>query len=114
MQRYARTSASSFETTYQQPSPNLCVGTAILVSLAPMSVDRIENAIKRIETAMERIDAARELTAAARTKAGASTARVVELVNAHEKLREQVAESLRELDGLLVTLEDESPAGDGQ
>ena len=33
-------------------------------------------------------------------------ARVVELVNVHEKLREQVAESLRELDDLLAQLED--------
>jgi hypothetical protein len=56
---------------------------------------------------MERIDAARELSAAAGAKAGGSSARVVELVNAHEKLREQVAETIRELDGLLIKLDDE-------
>jgi hypothetical protein len=72
-----------------------------------MNADRIESAIKRIEAAMERIDAARELSAAAGAKAGGSSARVVELVNAHEKLREQVAETIRELDGLLIKLDDE-------
>jgi hypothetical protein len=33
---------------------------------------------------------------------------VVELVNAHEKLREQVAESLRELDAVLASLEEQA------
>ena len=36
----------------------------------------------------------------------ASAARVVELVNAHEKLREQVSETLRELDDLIGKLEE--------
>lgn len=63
--------------------------------------------MKRIETAIERINAARELSAEAGAKAAGSTARVVELVNAHEKLREQVSESLRELDELLNKLEAE-------
>ncbi len=80
---------------------------AILVFLRPMSVDRIESAIKRIEAAMERIDAVRDKAASDGAKAGSGSAKVVELVNAHEKLREQVAESLRELDDLLVKLEDE-------
>lgn len=72
-----------------------------------MTADRINNAIKRIESAMKRIDAAGEVTAATGAKAGGGSARVVELVNAHEKLREQVSESLRELDSLLIKLEDE-------
>lgn len=72
-----------------------------------MTADRINNAIKRIESAMKRIDAAGEVTAATGAKAGSGSARVVELVNAHEKLREQVSESLRELDSLLIKLEDE-------
>lgn len=72
-----------------------------------MTADRINNAINRIESAMKRIDAAGEVTAATGAKAGGGSARVVELVNAHEKLREQVSESLRELDSLLIKLEDE-------
>lgn len=55
---------------------------------------------------MARIDAAREAAAGAESRSGAGSARVVELVNVHEKLREQVAESLRELDDLLAQLED--------
>ena len=72
-----------------------------------MSAERIEHAIARITAAMARIDAARDAGSAG-GKVGSSSARVVELVNAHEKLREHVAESLRELDELLIKLEDPS------
>jgi hypothetical protein len=71
-----------------------------------MSADRIASALTRIEAAMARIDAARDGLAESAGKAGGSSARVVELVNVHEKLREQVAESLRELDSLLAQLEE--------
>ncbi|MDZ4273423.1 MAG: hypothetical protein U0975_12205 [Erythrobacter sp.] len=71
-----------------------------------MTADRIATAITRIEAAMQRIDAAREAGAKSGAAAGASSARVVELVNSHEKLREHVAESLRELDDLLDKLEE--------
>ncbi|WP_066527907.1 hypothetical protein [Erythrobacter sp. CCH5-A1] len=71
-----------------------------------MSADRIASALTRIEAAMARIEAAREGLAGGDGKAGTSSARVVELVNVHEKLREQVAESLRELDDLLTALEE--------
>lgn len=70
-----------------------------------MHEDRIGAALGRIEAAMTRIDAARDAVAAIGRATGGS-ARVVELVNTHEKLREQVAESLRELDDLLVRLEE--------
>jgi len=74
--------------------------------MAPMSAERIATALARIEAAMARIDAARaDATGAGGSDTGGS-ARVVELVNVHEKLREQVAESLRELDNLLAQLED--------
>lgn len=73
-----------------------------------MNADRIETALQRIEAAMARIDAARDSAAAASSaKAANGSARVIGLVNAHEKLREQVAESLRELDDLLAKLEDD-------
>lgn len=78
----------------------------LLVSLCIMSADRIASALARIETAMARIDAARDGLASGESKAGGGSARVVELVNVHEKLREQVAESLRELDDLLAALEE--------
>lgn len=71
-----------------------------------MSADRIAAALARIEAAMTRIDAAREAAASSEARAGGGSARVVELVNVHEKLREQVAESLRELDDLLAQLEE--------
>ncbi len=88
----------------------------MLVTVKAMSAERIETAITRIAAAMERIDAAHRIGAEAGTKAGAKAgagpARVVELVNAHEKLREQVAESLRELDDLLEKLDDGSAPED--
>jgi predicted translin family RNA/ssDNA-binding protein len=71
-----------------------------------MNADRIERALQRIEAAMERMDAAREKALSAAAQPAASSARVVELVNAHEKLREQVSESLRELDDLIGKLEE--------
>lgn len=79
-----------------------------------MNADRITSAIDRIETALARIDAVRESVTSAGAKAGGGSAKVVELVNAHEKLREQVAESLRELDDLLSKLEDDPEQEDRQ
>lgn len=70
-----------------------------------MNADRIERALERIEAAMERMDAAREPALAAAAQPSAGSTRVVELVNAHEKLREQVSETLRELDDLIGKLE---------
>jgi hypothetical protein len=71
-----------------------------------MHEDRIDNALGRIEAAMARIAAAREAALAQAGQQPGGSARVVELVNAHEKLREQVAESLRELDDLIGKLEE--------
>lgn len=71
-----------------------------------MSADRITSALTRIEAAMARIDAARAGLAHAEGKGAGASAKVVELVNVHEKLREQVADSLRELDELLAQLEE--------
>jgi hypothetical protein len=71
-----------------------------------MSADRIASALTRIEAAMARIEAARGSLGGPDGKTGGGSARVVELVNVHEKLREQVAESLRELDDLLAQLEE--------
>lgn len=71
-----------------------------------MHEDRIANALGRIEAAMARIAATRDRAPAAPDQPAASAPRVVELVNAHEKLREQVAESLRELDDLIGKLEE--------
>jgi hypothetical protein len=71
-----------------------------------MSADRIATALARIEAAMARIDAVRGQGVSEDARGTNGSARVVELVNVHEKLREQVAESLRELDDLLAQLED--------
>lgn len=71
-----------------------------------MEADRIENAMQRMEAAMERIATAREAASSDGDQQAASAKRVVELVNRHEKLREQVAESLCELDDLIGKMED--------
>lgn len=70
-----------------------------------MQSDRIDSALERIELAMARIAAARDAAEAQGGQSAAGSARVVELVNTHEKLREQVAESLRELDDLIGSLD---------
>ncbi len=82
-----------------------------------MAESRIDKALARIEAALARMDAAHaqaiEKAMHQATKkndedgaadSGGST-RVMELVNAHEKLREEVADSLRELDTLIGELE---------
>lgn len=74
-----------------------------------MSVVRIDQAMARINAALARIDAARlqSQTAKAETASSDSTgsARVMALVNAHEKLREEVADTICELDALIEELE---------
>lgn len=57
---------------------------------------------------MARIETARDAAASAEMRNGAGAARVVGLVNVHEKLREQVAESLKELDDLLAQLDEQA------
>lgn len=82
-----------------------------------MGESRIDKAVARIEAALARMDAARAVVVAktpAKTpqenafsgeKDTAGSARVMELVNRHEKLREEVADSLRDLDTLIAELE---------
>lgn len=67
--------------------------------------------MSRITAAMERIDAARADTAAANASPPAAemeaknSAKVMSLINTHEKLREEVADTLGELDALIEELE---------
>ena len=78
-----------------------------------MAESRIDKALARIEAALTRMDTAHQSAlAAANAKADsagdkdpAGSARVMELVNRHEKLREEVADSLRDLDTLIGELE---------
>ena len=74
-----------------------------------MSKSRIDQALARINAAMSRIDIAQEnaqsLSHPVASQDEASSARVMELVNRHEKLREEVADSLRDLDSLIEDLE---------
>ena len=82
-----------------------------------MAESRIDKALARIEAALARMDTAHaQAMENAKRQAtetngedGASdpsgSARVMELVNAHEKLREEVADSLRDLDTLIGELE---------
>jgi hypothetical protein len=69
-----------------------------------MGESRIISALARIEAAIERIDAACDASSAdASTKAGSSG--LTALVNNHEKLREEVAETMRDLDTVIADLE---------
>jgi two-component sensor histidine kinase len=82
-----------------------------LVNRGAMSAERIDEALARINVAMSRIDAARlELQASSISDEkpdAPGSARVMALVNAHEKLREEVADTLGELDTLIEELEGE-------
>lgn len=72
---------------------DICIG---------MDTSRTEQALQRIEAAFARIAAASE--AASRGPA-APSAKVIELINTHEKLREDVADTMREIDTLIEQLE---------
>lgn len=77
---------------------------AILYDFDPMGESRIVSALARMETAIERIDAACDPAAKQRgEKPGPSG--VTALVNNHEKLREEVAETMRDLEALISDLE---------
>lgn len=69
-----------------------------------MGESRIVEAMTRIEAAMERIANARAKVAR-QPEPSAATPKLMELVNSHEKLREEVAETVRELDQLIAELE---------
>jgi len=73
-----------------------------------MSAARIEQAMNRLNAAMARIDAAQAKTVTEQPATEAepqSSARILTLINSHEKLREEVADTLGELDALIEELE---------
>lgn len=78
-----------------------------------MGESRIDRALARIDVALARLDQARgSMLAATDAQASAhgekdsgSSAKVMELVNRHEKLREEVTDTLRDLDTLIDELE---------
>jgi hypothetical protein len=77
-----------------------------------MSAARIEQAMARITAAMERIENARAgfgtdaaQPSASETGDSPGNARVMALVNAHEKLREEVADTIGQIDNLIEELE---------
>lgn len=64
----------------------------------------------RISSAMERIEAARhqaEVDAAMPENGKPGSSQVISLINAHEKLREEVADTIGQIDALIGDLEDE-------
>ena len=69
-----------------------------------MSDSRIADALARIDAAMERIGSARASTVSS-PAIGGQGAKVTALINAHERLREDVAETMRDLDVLIEELE---------
>lgn len=77
-----------------------------------MGESRIDKALARIDAAVTRMDAARLGSLGSSNKKSdkgksseSSSARVMELINEHEKLREEVADTLRDLDDLIEELE---------
>jgi hypothetical protein len=76
-----------------------------------MGEGRIDQAMARIDAALVRIDAARQTIADAppassgHNSDNTGSARVMALVNSHEKLREEVADTLAELDTLIEEME---------
>ncbi|MDY7098269.1 MAG: hypothetical protein SXU28_09045 [Pseudomonadota bacterium] len=77
-----------------------------------MGESRISKAIARIDAALERMESAQAAamakSASKTEKDGAGSARVMALVNSHEKLREEVADTLRDLDSLIDELESDN------
>ena len=67
-----------------------------------MNGSRTESAVARIEAALARIDAASK---AVRSSEAGTPPNVLGLVNSHEKLREEVAGTLRDLDKLIAEIE---------
>ena len=89
---------------------------AILVNPQIMSAARIEQAMTRIVAAMERIESARDAlgsipppsppeTDDAKPSDSGNAAKLMSLINAHEQLREEVAETIGEIDTLIESLE---------
>jgi len=84
-----------------------------------MTQSRISQAATRLEEALARVDNARAKlvedhrraneTEAERGSKGGNSARVMALINNHEKLREEVAETLRDLDALIEEIEGDAP-----
>lgn len=67
-----------------------------------MDGSRTDNAVARIEAALARIEAASK---AARSSASDAPPNVLGLVNSHEKLREQVAATIKDIDILIAEIE---------
>lgn len=76
-----------------------------------MAFGRIDQAMARINAALARIEAVhleeRSVPEAPPANEGAGSARVMALVNAHEKLREEVADTIGQLDALIEEIEGE-------
>ncbi len=69
-----------------------------------MEGSRIEQAVARLDAALTRISKSRA-EQGGKPQDPANSARVMALVNSHEKLREEVADTLGELDALIEELE---------
>ena len=72
-----------------------------------MATGRIDQAITRIEAALSRLPLAPPSADPGEETAQGheNSARVTALVDSHEKLREEVADTLRDLDALIADLE---------
>lgn len=79
---------------------------AIIGIARGMGESRIDRALARIDAAMMRMESAQGKGRAPQGSDEGSSARVMELVNRHEKLREEVADTLRDLDALIGELEE--------
>ena len=69
-----------------------------------MEETRADRALARLDAALARIAAVRP-KAPSKNNDGAASARIMKLVNNHEKLREEVSDVLGDLDALIEELE---------
>ncbi|MBD2842017.1 hypothetical protein [Erythrobacter rubeus] len=73
-----------------------------------MGESRIVSAMTRIDAALQRIASARSAISESSGNRGSgdgTNVKILALVNAHEKLREEVAETVSELDAVIADLE---------
>ena len=81
--------------------------SAKLVIYTAMEETRADRALSRLDAALARIAAARPKPQSKGADSAAS-ARIMKLVNNHEKLREEVAEAIGDIDTLIAELEGNS------
>ena len=93
---------TALKPSYQQPRSTLCLRSAILVFVRAMMADRISQAMERIDKALARIETQAALP---RPSGAPRQGDSGDLAAQHDRLRENIAASIAELDTLIERLE---------